>query len=190
MLVSFESQLYSCLKRQNCQCKLFLYLYPAYKCMNKWNLDRIYAFFSSGSHWLPGIMVNSHNQACFRWEKLFLIMTKGRHHLVALTLSQTNYKNHISRLPFSSRATLGSLWTGRIRSSARLWRPHSGLAWFIWGKGNNAYFFFFLHTYTQENHKIREKFPSLKLALLYKCENCLPQSLTEHVKNYILFKST
>lgn len=40
--------------------------------------------------------------------------------------------SRIHALPFSKRATLGSLCTGRIKSSTRVWRPHSGLAWLIW----------------------------------------------------------
>lgn len=37
----------------------------------------------------------------------------------------------IRQVPFKSNATLGNLCTGRMRSSTRLCRPHSGLAWFI-----------------------------------------------------------
>lgn len=40
--------------------------------------------------------------------------------------------SRIHALPFSRRATLGSLCTGRIKSSTRVWRPHSGLDWLIW----------------------------------------------------------
>lgn len=42
-------------------------------------------------------------------------------------------------LPFNKRLILGRRWTGRIRSSCRLWRPHSGLVWQIfknaWKRG-------------------------------------------------------
>lgn len=133
MLAAFESQLYlvfeeTKLVRANSSSTCILQTYEQVKFSQK------YAFFSNWSCWLPLSMINSHNQACFIWENLLLIMTKSRHYFGLHRQTYIKKNKSITRLPFSSRATLGSLWTGRIRSSARLWRPHSGLAWFIWGK--------------------------------------------------------
>lgn len=104
-------------------------------------------------------MINSQNQVCFVWEKLLLIMAKSKHYLGFKPFTG-KLLQPITGLPFSSRATLGSLWTGRIRSSAKLWQPHSGLAWFTWGKEEKGIFlvlccfFGFVVVVVVELHKI------------------------------------